>query len=393
MSRLSVRVMGLAAVCAFAMTVRAQERIKVAPKRGLDKPPAARVETPAPEKKAEPAKGAADTEGRFNPFGDPSKFTRFGGWGGIGSSMSQWGMARSMLIMMPAVQEELALTVEQKKALQDWMLEMRERGERMAQELRAQGEAVSRQMNIGAAFEMLGRVNEIFQENEQGIARILTKGQRKRLDQIALQMEGVSALLRPEVAQVVQLNELQAERVQMILLQSKMRQMGYWLQQAMTMRTMRERSRETEKPAGHEGGDDANEPERDASTRTGADRAERSKSDERGARENDEADSEDEDDEAAEQKRRSKRRQEFRKQFDRMRSGADEIQDDTVREVLKVLGPRQRAAFDKLLGPPFDPNKALSGWPPRREGGGGPEGESRPAEAAEREADQGGADR
>lgn len=360
-------------------TATAQERIKVAPKRGIA-PPQQQDTQPKPEPKPNSANQQPnpDDNTRFNPFGDPSKFTRFGGWGGIGSQMAQWGMARSMLVMMPAVQEELALSADQKKALTEWTNEMRERGQQMAQDLRAQGEAAMRQLNIAAAFELMGQVSQIFQEVEQGIDRILTKSQRKRLSQIAWQMEGVSALLRPEVAHVVQLNEFQAEKIQTILAQSKMQQMGYWIQQAVTMRSMRDRRQNDDTPNTENSDNDPTTETKSSTAKT----TDASKSDTLPAQDpsaspkksNDQPnsdsdtdkDNDDEAKEAATAKRRADRRKEFRKQFDTMRNGTDEIQNATVREVLKVLGPRQRAAFDKLLGPPFDPNKALSRPPSRR---------------------------
>ena len=53
-------------------------------------------------------------------------------------------------------------------------------------------------------------------------------------------------------------------------------------------------------------------------------------------------------------------------QFTKMRNGTDEIQNATTTKILKVLTKTQRARFEKLLGPPFDPGKfTFPGQPPR----------------------------
>jgi hypothetical protein len=356
----------ITAFCLLALVAGANfghaQRVKVTPRRDAAKPPSeAPKSVDAPP--AEPQRETQPPEPAFNPFGDASKFTRFGGWGGIGATMGQFGMARSMLIMLPAVQAELELTDEQKKALREWQEEMRDRGREMGEQMRAQGEQNMRQLNVAGALEMIGRMNELMQENERGFGKILTAGQRKRLDQISLQMEGVTALARPDVAQRLKLTDEQLEQIQLIIAQSRFKQIGYWLGQANTMRNNRERDRDAENsadkpeapsqspPADKEDTDADSKP---ASTKDNAPPRSRRTSD-------------DDLEDADVAKRRKERRERMRKQFETMRAGADQIQDDTVQAILKVLVPRQRAAFDRLLGPPFDPTKALSGINPRRE--------------------------
>ena len=92
---------------------------------------------------------------QFNPFGDASRFTRYGGWGGIGGAAGQWGFGRSMLVMMPAVQEELKLTDDQKQKLRDWSKQMRTQFEESGQELREQGEAAVQRMDLGAVMRLM----------------------------------------------------------------------------------------------------------------------------------------------------------------------------------------------------------------------------------------------
>lgn len=364
------------AIAAAGATSRGQEPTPDEPKSGE---PAA-VETP----KSEPPR----TDGPMRSFlGDPKRFTRLGGWGGMGGAMGQWGFGRSMLVMMPAVQEELELTDEQKQQLRDWSEQMRERGQEFARNMRRDAEAGNVEggqrprMGLGdvtTIFRMMDQVGTLLRENEAGVARILKASQRKRLDQIALQMEGITALARPEVAQKIHLNEAQYARIQEILAAARARQVGFWMEQAIAMRGARDRERgDGEAPpaptAKGRGRRPARGQARDASSRPGAARKEAAKSDPN-------AEAGGEGDEAQAQ---AARRRQFQERFDVMRQGADAIQEQTVREILRVLVPKQRTAFDRLLGEPFDPSKLDRGlnFGPRGPAGDGtgrrgPEGES-----------------
>lgn len=305
--------------------------------------------------KAEDAKAeASEKDGEekpFSPFGDTSRFTRLGGWGGIGGAMGQMGFGTSMLMMAPAVQEELELTDEQKKQLADWAIAMRDHGREMGEALRAEGEAAMREMDLGAAMRLMGQLNGLMQENEKGIERILTRKQWTRLRQISLQMQGISAVTRPDVAAALVLAPEQLEQIHEILAQAQLRQVGFWMQQGMAMRRRAESARD--RGAGRERGQPA------------AAEAESKDEDDRrvDARDAEDA-SRGEDDDA----RRARRRREFRKEFDTMREGADRLHQETVEALLRVLTRRQRATFEKLLGPPFDPEALTRGWNPRREG-------------------------
>ena len=210
-------------------------------------PPAARSRASAPTTELKPAAPETPTDPKteqsFSLFGDTRRFGRLGGWGGVGGAMGQFGLGPSMLIMTPAVQKELELSDEQKQALRDWSVEMRDKGREMARSMRDESETNMRQMNITGAMSMMGRLNIVLQQNEQGVRRILTKAQWTRLQQIGLQMQGVTALTREDIAQALVLAPEQYGQIQTLMAQTQLRQVGYWMQQGMAMRQRAEAAR------------------------------------------------------------------------------------------------------------------------------------------------------
>ncbi len=319
-------------------------------------------------------------------FGDPSRFNRFSGWGGIGGAMGQWGMGRSMMIMMPAVQEELELTIEQKEQLRKWQEIMRDRGREMGEQMRDQGrEALSREgFNLGSIMGMMNSMTMILKENERGMARILDADQRRRLDQITMQMEGVTALARPEVAKAVRLNLIQSEQIQQILAQAKVGQIMYWVGNAQRMMPNRDRDRDGQNQPG--GPNRLNPTQRPAPAQTRTSRPEQPATAKDSTTSTDVARATTDTAKNAEPEREPERsdgdpsnareapanarrpdpaaRQEAMRQFEDLRSGADRLQYETVQRVLKVLTRRQRERFDKLLGEPFDPTRTNDGLLP-----------------------------
>lgn len=291
-------------------------------------------------------------------LGDPKKFTRLSGWGSMGGAMGQFGIAKSMLIMLPPVQEELKLTEKQKEELVRWSKDMQKRGESFGRSMREQGGDPMQQgdMPIAARIvqftSMMSKVSEMLKENENGFSRILTPNQRKRLNQISLQMEGIGALAKPEVAEVMNLTPDQEEAISLVLTRSRIGQMTTWIEQGQALASLRNRrsATETGKPSNSTPGEEPSdaspkppdkEPSKEATPPapgTSADKA------------------------------RIEREKAFRKQFETMREKADSVQDQMVRDLTKILTRRQRANFEKLLGPPFDPSKINTlGRPPGRD--------------------------
>lgn len=313
-------------------------------RRDRNSPPDAEGGTPTTSTSSaemeESATPTAPAEERAPSFlGDTSRFSRYGGWGGIGGSMGQWGLSKSMLIMMPPVQDELELTDEQKQRLRDWMEQMRGRGEEFGKSLRNEFGEEFRQADVPLArrmfaiTRMMSQVGGILQENEAGIDRILEPDQRRRLTQIALQMEGISALAKPEVARAINLSPTQSLRIQELLNQSRTSQLLGFLQQ---MPTMAQRGR-GETPGPPRGIPNQQPGNAQAGQNPAPPTAPPGEPDEEAAR--------------------RLRRQEGLRRFETMRQRSDAIQEKLTVEVWKVLTARQRKRFDDLLGEPFDPQR------------------------------------
>jgi hypothetical protein len=302
----------------------------------------------------------------FNPLGDTSKFTRMGGWGGFGGAIGQFGMGKAMLIMTPAVQKELKLTDKQKKELQDWSDGLRKRGETMFRN-QGPGAGQAQPPQDGDApvpgpggpppgfnpLAMIEMVTTLVSEGEASLAKILDKKQSARLTQISLQMEGIAALGRSDVAQAMYLNDAQILEIQEILKDTQNNRTGYMLKQMLTMR-------------GRRNGPGPGQPAADAA---------------RSAPAKDQAKEPVDEDPEVVAKRRAADRERRQGEMTRFREGFDKIQNESTAKLLRLLDRRQLARFEKLLGEPFDASK-MSG-PGGFGGPGGPGGQPRPdAEAA-----------
>ncbi len=302
-----------------------------------------------------PTQAQEQAKQAFSPMGDTSRFTRLGGWGGFGGMIGQYGLAKAMLVTNPAIHEELKVTAEQKTELKDWEAAMRKRGETMfrngpgnPQQPQQQGgnEAGPGAQGAGPGgfnpFGMLDMITNLVQEGETSLAKILTKKQYTRLNQIALQMEGVAALGRDDVAEAIFLSPDQIETIRQIMTENKTKQIGFIMGQAFAMRGQRGQGQGRLQGQGQ--GEEARPGERPQSKAAPA---------------------QDEDPEA-QAKRRAANRERMEGQFTKMRNGTDDIQNATTTKILKVLTKRQRERFDKLLGPPFDPKKfSFPGQPGR----------------------------
>jgi hypothetical protein len=341
MSRASIlrSVYGLALVFALLGTTQAQTATK---------PDAAKAKTKAKTKGKTPdtskntadvAKTDDDESSPPNFFGDPKKFTRMGGWGSFGNAMGQFGFAKSTLIMMPPLQAELKLTDKQKEQLREWGETMRKRGETMGKSFREQngddplrgGDNLPMAARVFQFTSMIGQFSGMARENETGVNRILDRSQRQRLNQISLQMEGISALMRPEIIKSLNIDEERQEQIQEILTGTRMAQMTTWVGSMMSMRPPRRPSADS----------NTNPPDANDAP------AEKSRPD---------------------PKARADRERAMRKQFQSMRDTTDQFHDRSVREITRLLTKNQRAKFEKLLGPPFDPAQINTlGRPPQRD--------------------------
>ena len=272
--------------------------------------------------------------------------------------MAQFGMAKAMMINMPAVQKELKLTDDQAKAIREWSDGLRTRGESMFRRQAEAGNAANAGNGNGNPappdgpqgqpggmpnpLAMLDMISTITREGESGLAKILDKKQRARLTQIALQMEGVSALARPEVAEAIYLMPEQVEQIQEILAESRTSPADRPFPPNQGDRHG-PRARRAEDAGGPPVDEARNTAKRDPS-RTAATTKDRPADPVR-------------DDPETKAKRRQADRERMRTEFTKFRDGSDQIQNETATKLLRILTRRQRERFVKLLGEPFDPAK------------------------------------
>lgn len=152
----------------------------------------------------------------------------FGGAGGGGFGAQGFGMpggmqaSSSMLLGMPEVREELALSDDQKK---QW--------ETLSEEIREQGRAAFGNFDFQAMQDMSPeerqqrfaearrRSEEANRQAEEKIAALLNPDQRERLSQLRIQREGIGGLSRPEVADKLGLSDDQRASIRRIQFESR----------------------------------------------------------------------------------------------------------------------------------------------------------------------------
>ena len=132
---------------------------------------------------------------------------------------------------------------------------------------------------------------------------ILDSKQRKRLEEISLQAEGPSAVIRPEVANKLKLFPAQTEQIKLII------EKGKSSQDEMRRSTM-------------QGGMRAFGNFRDMSDTD-----------------------------------RQKAREEMQKTMEKVKAEGEQLKSSTEQLIAKVLNSRQKASFNKMLGEPFDLSK------------------------------------
>ena len=201
-----------------------------------------------------------------------------------------------LLVKWKAVQKELNLTERQVKTIETTNGVFDRRRNEFVQEMTRAGGRVDHE----ALAAMIASVRT---ENEQAIAKVLEPRQRKRLEQIALQIEGPFALAKPEIAARVNLWPEQLEEIQGILGQMKDSQSQLWQDQLGRLR---------------------------AADPGGVPKAAGKKED------------------------KSQREQRETAQLDQMSKDSDTVRAGVIRQIGRVLTRRQRAAFEKMLGEPFD---------------------------------------
>ena len=116
------------------------------------------------------------------------------------------GISASGLLRNEAVQKELNLTGEQTKTLQEKLQALRGNREDFAN--------LSRE-------ELQKRFEEMGKKTEEAIKTVLDEKQQERLKELEIQAVGAAALMAPEVAEQLKLEQAQKEKIQKIQQESR----------------------------------------------------------------------------------------------------------------------------------------------------------------------------
>jgi hypothetical protein len=232
-----------------------------------------------------------------------------------------------LLIQRAPVQKELKLTEEQKARIArlDEQLNQQRRDE--ASRISQGARGVS---SMGAVQEMIAARRT---KDEAELARLLEPGQRGRLQQIALQIEGPMAVARPEVAEKLNMSPEQREVIAAKIAEYNAARQALWQSQLDRLEHAPRAVRPPKAP--------------DKPAKTAAVSPE----------EKEKARAKDKDALAA-----------------RLRSMSEEsarLHEEAVRQIGKEMTRRQKDAFNRMLGEPFDLTSLLPGAPRRIEEGGG----------------------
>ena len=169
---------------------------------------------PPPDAKANPAdvndeKGKKDGPPKENPA-----VARLREMLGGGMNTGQSASPAAILLPVPSVQKELKLDAKQTAKVLEVNAAIDARRRQLFREARADG--------LFEPESMVAITAELQQESEASISRVLTPAQRKRLEQIAMQIMGPLAISSPGVAAKLHLTESQQAAVEQILEDRKM---------------------------------------------------------------------------------------------------------------------------------------------------------------------------
>jgi hypothetical protein len=132
-----------------------------------------------------------------------------GGMGGMPAAAG--GNSLIMILMAPAVQQELKLSDDQKNKIFELAREAARKSREFYQSMIQSGG--------GNPQALLMAGSRLRQENEKAAAQILSADQQKRAEQIHRRVEGPLAVSRPEIAQELGLKREQIQMVQVTMMQ------------------------------------------------------------------------------------------------------------------------------------------------------------------------------
>ncbi|MFM7132130.1 MAG: hypothetical protein ACKO0V_22510, partial [bacterium] len=151
--------------------------------------------------------------------------------GGAGGMMGRLGNSPAMLIRSEAVQKELKFTDEQKEKLKKADDAQNDKRQKAFEDLRNQGGNNDQQGGRGGRGggidfnAMRGMMEKMAKDAESDLAKILTADQRKRLAEIALQVEGATAILdREDIAKKLNITPVQKNKLMQIKQQADQKQ-------------------------------------------------------------------------------------------------------------------------------------------------------------------------
>ena len=190
--------------------------------------------------------------------------------------------------------------------------------------------------------QMREAMNELQTGSEQALAKILDRGQYSRIKQIQLQMEGIPALLRPDMAEKLSISEEQAEEIQGLLREGR--------------QSARENGRayfEIMREAVPDQGNNAQNANNPQNGQNGQNAGNNGRGGRNGPNMRDPAV------QAAVKSFMDKPA--TKAKLEEMKSQNDKLQNQLVASVNRILSRRQATAYKKMLGPAFDMAKLAGG--------------------------------
>jgi hypothetical protein len=211
-------------------------------------------------------------------------------------------------------------------------------------------------------------MSQLDQQATSRLTRILNKKQIQRLSQIQIQSQGIQALLRPDVADKIQLDETQVEAIQGVINERRSAQRELFAKQANLFRSFRGRTNGANANGnGSNGaasqsanGSGTNAGPRDAANvgnNQGGDQGNRRRGGFGGPPDR-------------EAMKKFFEQPEVKAQLDQAQTDRDKLESRATQEAYKVMTRYQVASFKKLQGAPFDVSKLRPSF-------GGPRGTTR----------------
>ncbi len=282
----------------------------------------------------QPGGGQPGGRGGFGAGGPGGFMGGMRGMMGGGGMMGRIAASPVFLLRSEAVQKELKLTTEQKDKLKKAEENQNDQLQKMFEDMRNQNQRGQQgqrgQQNQGGrgGFDFTAirtAMEKMNSEAESAYAKILTADQRKRLAEIALQVEGPMAIInRTDIAKKLNLQQQQLSRMNQVKQAADKKQQEMRTQMMTAMGFGR----------GGQPGGRGGAPGQAGGGQPGG----------RGGFANNNMTAEE----------RQKRADEMRQSMEKMREQSEKLNKDLEAAILKLLTKRQSDAFKKMNGEKFD---------------------------------------